>query len=60
MKAYAVCFAFSKKCMTGDICAFNKRKNAKKYIKDLHKVIGGLEEDHHIINCEITYKRKLK
>ena len=58
IKAYAVCFHFSKKCMSGEICAFSKRKNAKEYIKELHKKIGGLEEDHHIVPCEITYKLK--
>lgn len=44
MKMYAVCFRLNKKCMTGDIVAFNKRKEAKKYIVDLHKKIGGFEE----------------
>ena len=58
VKAYAVCFKFNKKCMTGEIVAFNLRKNAKKYIKELHEKIGGFEEDHHIIPCIIIPKKK--
>lgn len=56
IKAWAVCFALNKRCMQGDICAFNKRKEAKKYITELHKKIGGFEDDHHLVPCEITYK----
>jgi hypothetical protein len=56
IKAWAVCFYFNKKCMQGDICAFNKRKEAKKYIVELHKKIGGFVDDHHIVPCEIHYK----
>ncbi len=55
VKAWAVCFAYSKKCMTGNICAFNSRKEALIYIKELHKKIGGFEDDHHIVPCIISY-----
>jgi hypothetical protein len=55
IKAWAVCFALNKRCMTGELCAFNRRKNAKEHIIKLHKEIGGLEDDHHIVPCTITY-----
>lgn len=58
MKAWAVCFRLNKKCMSGSIVAFNKKKNAKGYITDLHERIRGFEADHHIIPCEINYKVK--
>lgn len=58
MKAWAVCFALNKRCMHGNICTFNKLKEAKKYIVELHKKIGGFEDDHHIVPCEIIYKLK--
>ena len=53
VKGWAVCFALNKKCLTGDFCAFNRRKNAKTYIKKLHEKIGGFEEDHHLVPCTI-------
>ena len=53
VKAWAVCFALNKKCMQGDIRTFTKRTDAKEYITELHKQIGGFEDDHHIVPCEI-------
>lgn len=53
IKAYAVCFSLNKKCLSGDIPTFKTRYGAKKYIKDLHKEIGGFEEDHHIVKVII-------
>ena len=49
IKAYAVCFGLNKKCLQGEIHSFSKRREAKAYIKELHKEIGGFEEDHHIV-----------
>lgn len=60
IKAYAVCFAFSKKCLQGDIPTFRTKKGAKEYITELHKKIGGFEEDHHIIPVFITPITKKK
>ena len=54
-KAWAVCFALSKKCMQGDLAFFAKKSYARRYIKILHKEIGGLEDDHHIIPCTISF-----
>ena len=54
IKAWAVCFALNKKCLSGDIPTFQTRAKAKQYIKELHKKIGGFEEDHHIIKVLIT------
>ena len=55
-KVWAVCFALNRKCMQGNIHTFNSRAEANTYIKELHKKIGGFEEDHHIVPCTITYK----
>ena len=51
---YAVCFYLNKKCLSGHIEAFDKRSEAKTYIKELHQKIGGFEDDHHIIKVLIT------
>ena len=51
---WAVCFGLNKKCLMGDIPTFETRSGAKKYIKELHKEIGGFEEDHHIIKVLIS------
>lgn len=56
IKAYAVCFILNDRCLQGELVFFTKRKSAKEYIVDLHKKIGGFEEDHYIIPVEITYK----
>ena len=54
-KGWAVCFALSKKCMQGDLAFFTRKSYARRYIKILHKEIGGLEDDHHIVPCTISY-----
>ena len=51
---WAVCFGLNKKCLEDDIPTFKTRAGAKKYIKELHKEIGGFEEDHHIIKVLIS------
>lgn len=48
-KVFGVCFGLNKKCLMGDIPTFETKAGAKKYIKELHKEIGGFEDDHHII-----------
>jgi len=52
--AWAVCFVLNKKCLSDDIPTFETRAKAKQYIKELHKKIGGFEEDHHILKVRIT------
>jgi len=55
IKAWAVCFALSKKCLSGDIPTFTSKAKARKYIKELHQKIGGFEEDHHPVSvCKIN------
>lgn len=56
VKAWAVCFALNEQCLQGDIVIFSKQKNAKEYIVDLHKKIGGFEDDHHLVPITITYE----
>lgn len=62
IKAWAVCFALNKTCLDGDIRTFESGFRAKRYIKELHKKIGGFEDDHHIVPVIITpiYKSKKK
>lgn len=63
VKAWAVCFALSKRCMGGDLAFFTKKSYARQYIKILHKEIGGFEDDHHLVPVTISYvipnKRKV-
>ena len=56
MKGWAVCFALNKKCLMGEFCVFNRRKNAEKHITELQKKIGGFEDDHHIVPVSIIYQ----
>lgn len=56
IKAYAVCFSLNKKCMQGNITVFSKRKEAKQYITESHKKIGGFEDDHHIVSIRMNYQ----
>ena len=54
VKAWAVCFALNKKCLSGDIPTFTNKVKAQTYIEELHQKIGGFEGDHHIIKVLIT------
>ena len=60
IKKWAVCFSLSKKCMQGEVLTFDSKKEAKTYIKELHKKIGGFEGDHHIVPCIIHFNKKSK
>jgi hypothetical protein len=60
VKAWAVCFALNEECLFGDIPTFQTRKKAEDYVHQLHREVGGFEDDHHIIRVLITPITKSK